>query len=242
MNRLAAAVACLVAALALGLAGCAGPSLPPVAQTTTVVYRPWTTAVLLTASDPTLTPEALEARRPAALAYLLERGFLTSRDSVVTDVARADRILRVVVGSDGGFDVTVFAQNSGGGAVLHDVPSTTIIEPAPVLPRTFRPYPRYADPLYRDPFLDPFWPTTEFFYHRRYGEPDPSYRRYPRPTPPPVIVQPAEPPPIRPRDPPPPTDAPAPREPPPPPTPRHDREPDDRRHDDVRDQYPRPPK
>lgn len=247
MKRGGALLACLATALVLALGGCAGPALSPPPQT--IVYRPWTTAVLLTSSDPTVAPSALEARRTEVLAYLNERGFLTTRDTVVSDLARADRLLRVVVGSDGGFDVTAFTQSAGlgGGPARVETPGPTLIETAPVLPRSFRSYPSYTSPQYGDPFNDPLWPTPEFFIYRRYGEPDPSYRRYPRNQPPPVIVVPADPPPVphppgpmRPRDPAP--ESPTTREPPPPPTPRHYRRPEDRAAEEGRDPYPRPPK
>ena len=58
-----------------------------------------------------LSPEQLAAERERVIDYLRSREVLSATDVLVDDLATADRIIRVVVGADGGYKISYFGDN-----------------------------------------------------------------------------------------------------------------------------------
>jgi len=74
------------------------------------VERP-TTALLIVPENGKLDAGQIAAEREQVLAYLRDRGIVSAADVLVDDLSTADRIVRVVIGADGGYKISIFGEN-----------------------------------------------------------------------------------------------------------------------------------
>lgn len=188
--------AAAIAGALLMLTGCSTP--PPPRPVTHTVFR-LNTALLIAATDGSLTAEQLQAKRDDIVRYLTERGLLSPDETLVSNAAAADRIVRVTVDAAGNYQVTVF--NPGNVGSYYSAPSSSGST-------SYRAAPTWPD---YDPFFDfgyYFSPWGDFGYNRYY--PRDGYRPHYPPgyvapldprQPPPVVVSPAPPPKPRPAQP-----------------------------------------
>ncbi len=142
------------------------------------------TALVIVVEDESTEAE-YQVRRSEIIDYLIQRGYISNEAELVSDPANADRIVRAIV-SNGGYSLSIFNQNSTGGADLN-LEDTDLLYPADpyfilgfyyldeIGPRRLPPRPPGYRPHPRPPHSSPP-PGYRVFDHDRHwsrpGQPD----------------------------------------------------------------------